>query len=566
MADPKKNGIANGSRNNGTNLISSGVIHRKIAPKIEHNLNDLLAYYPVIVLDIIQKIDEVGGRALLVGGAVRDLLLGIKVKDLDIEVHGLTVEQLESLLRFFGPVSLVGKSFGVLRIHGIDIDWSLPRTDSAGRKPHVEIRADLTIQEAFARRDLTMNAIGIDLVSHELLDPFNGLQDMQDKLLRVPDKDKFAEDPLRFYRVMQFIGRFEMAPDQELNNICETMDISDVSRERIEQEFEKLLLKSRRPSLGIRWLRERKRLAEILPEIAALIGVPQNPDWHPEGDVFEHTMQALDAAAIITTTTTTIIISTGSTSNSNNILDSDLESNRDIALDTGELVRTVNTRDSSARNNACDTGLEASGLENSMLESERFYYQNQQNRLILLYAALCHDIGKATATQLIDGVYRSIGHDCEGAVLTPVLLRRITEKIAIIDPVKKLVKYHMQPTQLVVGKAGAAAYKRLAHKLAPDVTMHMLGDLCLADKRGRNPESHEPLESSDEHIVAFIKKAQQAQVIHKAEKPILLGRDLLDQVAGGPKLGELVKRAYEIQLDQGITDKQELKRRVLEKK
>jgi hypothetical protein len=143
-------------------------------------------------------------------------------------------------------------------------------------------------------------------------------------------------------------------------------------------------------------------------------------------------------------------------------------------------------------------------------------------------------------------------------------LRRITEKTAIIDAVKKLVKYHMQPTQLVVGKAGAAAYKRLAHKLAPDVTMHMLGDLCLADKRGRNPESHEPLKTSDEHIVAFIKKAQQAQVIHKAEKPLLLGRDLLEQVGVGPKLGELVKKAYELQIDEGITDKQELKKRVLQ--
>lgn len=562
MAHTKTNGVANGSHNKGQYIIAGGVVNGRIAPKIEKKLEELLAYYPVIILDIIQKISEVGGRALLVGGAVRDLLLGIEVKDLDIEIHGLTLEQLESLLRFFGPVSLVGKSFGVLRLHGIDIDWSIPRTDSAGRKPVVDLRSDLTIQEAFARRDLTMNAMGIDVVTHELLDPFGGLQDMQNNILRVPDKDKFAEDPLRFYRVMQFIGRFEMEPDQELNSICETMDISTVSRERIEQEFEKLLLKSRRPSLGIRWLRERKRLAEVLPEIAALIDVPQNPEWHPEGDVFEHTMQALDAAAIITSARG-VINSDGNLDN----LDNNVESTRDIALDTGELARAVlvRARDNSTRdNNARDTSLDVSQLPSSMLESESSYYQDPQNKLILLYAALCHDIGKVTATQMIDGVYRSIGHDCESAVLTPILLRRITRKVDIIEAVKKLVRYHMQPTQLVVGKAGAAAYKRLAHKLAPEVTIRMLADLCLADKRGRNPDSHEPLTSSDEHILAFIKKAQQVQVIHKAEKPVLLGRDLLDQVGVGPKLGELVKKAYELQLDEGITDKQELKRRVLE--
>lgn len=250
------------------------------------------------LLAIVHVIIEQGGRALLVGGSVRDLLLKLPVKDIDIEVHNLSLENLASLLRNFGIVDAVGKSFGVLRIQGLDVDWSLPRTDSSGRKPQVAIDPYMSIQDAFRRRDLTINAMGIDLATYELIDPFHGQQDLQRGILRATDPALFVEDPLRFYRVMQFVGRFAMQPDNELNTLCASMDLRDISRERIEVEFEKLLLRSARPSLGICWLQTVHRLQEILPEVYALIGVQQDPVWHPEGDVFEHTMQALDVAAV----------------------------------------------------------------------------------------------------------------------------------------------------------------------------------------------------------------------------------------------------------------------------
>ncbi|MBY0109845.1 MAG: HD domain-containing protein [Candidatus Babeliaceae bacterium] len=235
----------------------------------------------------------------MVGGAVRDILLQLPIHDLDIEVHSISSDDLEKILSDFGTVHFDGKSFGVLRINSLPVDWSLPRRDSSGRKPVVEVDPTMDITQALKRRDLTMNAMAIDLATGELIDPFNGYADLQNKVLATPDQIFFMQDPLRFYRVMQFIGRFEMQPNRELDIICTSMDISTVSIERIHAEFNKLLMLSKRPSLSIYWLKNIGRLKEVLPELAATIGIEQEPSWHPEGDVFEHTMQALDAAAAL---------------------------------------------------------------------------------------------------------------------------------------------------------------------------------------------------------------------------------------------------------------------------
>jgi tRNA nucleotidyltransferase (CCA-adding enzyme) len=452
-------------------------------------LHNILAHYH-FVSKIVDTIYQQGGKALLVGGAVRDLLLGLDVKDLDIEVYQLTTEQLEKILKAFGPVSLVGKSFGVLRLHGLDIDWSLPRADSAGRKPHVVIDPDMSFAQSFRRRDLTINAMGIDLHTFELIDPFDGQEDLKNKILRAPDIRLFEEDPLRFFRVMQFIGRFEMEPDASLNVLCAHMDVSQVSVERIEAEFEKLLFKSVFPSRGIRWVRQLGRLQEILPEVAATIGIEQNPAWHPEGDVFEHTMQALDAAAVIP-------------------------------------------------------------------------YADKKTKLIVLYAALCHDLGKAVTTEDREGVLKSPLHAHAGVPIAKRLLKRITRNKELIDPVCKMVNYHMEPLQFIKGCAKMAAYKRLANKLAPDVTINMLADLAVADRRGRNGTAHTPLTDAQPDVELFRQRAAQAEVLEAQEKPILQGKDIIDSVAPGPQMGKILDKAYEIQIEEGIKDKAELKQRVL---
>src|SRR5579863_783593 len=148
------------------------------------------------IYEIVKVIAQHKGRALLVGGAVRDMVMGRSVKDLDVEVYGLSETQLEQLLKQFGPVSLVGKAFGVLRIHSLDVDWSLPRADSPGRKPTVVIDPFMSVEFAARRRDLTMNAMALDLMTGELIDPCNGMRDIKNKILRTPDPSFFIQDPL----------------------------------------------------------------------------------------------------------------------------------------------------------------------------------------------------------------------------------------------------------------------------------------------------------------------------------------------------------------------------------
>jgi tRNA nucleotidyltransferase (CCA-adding enzyme) len=464
--------------------------------KLTHNdstvfkhLQHSLTEYP-LVEPIVDRIAQAGGRALLVGGAVRDLLLGLPIKDLDIEVHGISLELLESILRAFGPTSSMGKAFGVLRLHGLEVDWALPRTDTAGRKPIVSIDPMMSIKQACARRDLTINAMGIDLKTYELLDPFNGKDDLKQGILRAPDPKLFVEDPLRLYRVMQFVGRFAMQPDATLNQVCASMDITHVSVERIEAEFEKLMLKSARPSLGIRWLRTIGRLADIMPELYATIGVAQNPEWHPEGDVFEHSMQSLDAAA---------------------------------------------------------------AMHN---------YQGQE-KLILCYAALCHDLGKAVTSEYKEGRIRSLNHEVAGVPLAHGMLARITRTKELIKTVEILVRYHMHPLMFMHSDAKLSAYKRLARALAPHTNIRMLAYLAMADRRGRNGAEHTPLTTDDKEIRLFIQKAEKAGVFTAPEEPVLQGKDLLDVVSPGPQLGQLLRLAYKIQIAEGIQDKEVLRQRVL---
>lgn len=457
---------------------------------VQRDLQAMLAKQP-LVGTIVRAIADAGGRALLVGGAVRDLFLGIETKDLDIEVYCLEPNQLEMVLKKHGPVSLVGKQFGVFRLHGLDIDWSLPRADSSGRKPTVDIDPNMPFEQSFARRDLTINAMGLDLHTFELIDPFDGLNDIKNGVLRSPTIDFFVQDPLRLFRVMQFIGRFEMVPDDALNAVCTTMDIATVSRERIEMEFEKLLVKSKQPSLGFRWLQKINRLHEILPELAATIGVQQPVEYHPEGDVFEHLMQTIDAMA-------------------------------------------------------------------------RFEYGDTHTKLMMMYAALCHDLGKVHTTREIDGKLRSLEHAPEGVKPTKQLLKRITAHKELIDGVCKLVKYHMEPIIFINGKAKSAAYKRLANKLAPHANVQLLADLATADQQGRNPNGMQPLMIQSPTVTQFVQKAKALKVQHNPEKPLLLGRDIADIVQPGPAMGKLLARAYEIQIEEGITDKDELKKRLIQ--
>ena len=252
------------------------------------------------VLDIARAVDAAGGRALAVGGHVRDGLLGHTSKDWDIEVFGLDLDALQAVLERFGRVIAVGRAFGVLRLAELDVDFSLPRRDSKVGPGHrgfdVEVDPTLDFETASRRRDLTVNSMGLDPLTEELLDPHGGRADLEAGTLRAVDAATFPEDPLRGLRVAQLSARLPMEPDAELVALCRRLDLSEVSPERILEEFRKLLLQGVRPSLGLAFLRE-SGLLRHFPELEALVGVPQDPAWHPEGDVWTHNLMVVDEAA-----------------------------------------------------------------------------------------------------------------------------------------------------------------------------------------------------------------------------------------------------------------------------
>ncbi|HXZ86632.1 MAG TPA: HD domain-containing protein [Myxococcota bacterium] len=252
------------------------------------------------ILAICRAVRDAGGRALFVGGWVRDRLRGLDAKDVDVEVFGLELARLAELLARFGPVIEIGRAFGVLRIKGLDVDFSLPRRDSKVGAGHrgfdVDCDPRLDFATAARRRDLTINSISFDPLTEEVIDPHGGRRDLERGLLRATDPLHFPEDPLRGVRVAQFAARFEMQPDAELVELCSRLDLSELPGERLFEELRKLLLKGARPSIGLAFL-ERTRLLRFLPQLDALRGVPQDPVWHPEGDVWVHTLMVVDEAA-----------------------------------------------------------------------------------------------------------------------------------------------------------------------------------------------------------------------------------------------------------------------------
>jgi tRNA nucleotidyltransferase (CCA-adding enzyme) len=252
------------------------------------------------IMEVVRALANAGARALLVGGYVRDGLLGIDSKDYDLEIYGLALENIEGVLAGFGEVIHVGRAFGVLRVKGIDADFSLPRRDSKVATGHrgfrVEFDPGLDFQEASRRRDLTINSIGLDPLTEEILDPHGGRRDLERRVLRATDPSHFAEDALRGLRAAQLAARFEMTADDELVALCAQLDLSELAPERIFEEFRKLLLRGSKPSMGLALMHQANML-RFFPELAALVDVPQDPHWHPEGDVWTHTLMVMDEAA-----------------------------------------------------------------------------------------------------------------------------------------------------------------------------------------------------------------------------------------------------------------------------
>ena len=255
--------------------------------------------------DIIEKlayrVAELGGRAYMVGGAVRDEIMKRPIKDVDIEVHGISEEVLEAVLKELGKPLRFGSAFGVYSLAGHHIDIALPRSERKSGSGHrdfeIEIDPFIGIKEAARRRDFTMNALLKDILSGEIADPYGGTEDIKNRIIRHIDDKKFGEDPLRALRAAQFRSRFGFQVAPSTISICRALGLRNLSAERVEMEMKKALLESHRPSEFFECLREMGQLGYWFQELEQLIGLEQNPKFHPEGDVWTHTMMVLDRAA-----------------------------------------------------------------------------------------------------------------------------------------------------------------------------------------------------------------------------------------------------------------------------
>jgi len=434
-----------------------------------------------------------GGRAVAVGGCVRDGLLGHPAKDVDVEVYGLPLAQLEAALADAGlVVHAVGRSFGVLKVDVTAgdarevIDVALPRTESKVGRGHrgfvVESDPFLPFEAAAARRDFTVNAMGVDLQTGALLDPWGGVADLEAGVLRHVSP-AFDEDPLRVLRGAQFCARFGLQPAEDTVARCRALqgELPTLAAERVGEELKKLLVKGVWPSLGLQMLRVTGALDALFPELVALIGCPQEQEWHPEGDVWVHTLMVTDEAARL------------------------------------------------ARADGC----------------------SERDTLLTVLAALCHDLGKPPTTTVEDGRIRSRDHESQGEGPTRAFCARLGITADDVDVVVALVKDHLKPFMLWRERdtLGDAAIRRLALR----VPLPLLVRVASADFFGRT--TPEALRRDDPAGPWLLEKARALAVADAAPKPILLGRDLQALgLAPGKQFGALLKEAFEAQLEGAFAD------------
>lgn len=259
-------------------------------------MSDLLQF-------IAKDIHEAGGRALLVGGCVRDALLGIPCSDIDCEVHGLEREALTALLQKYGEVDKSGEAFGVYTLKEAGLDFALPRLEKRTGSAHTDFEVvpmpQLDPARAAARRDFTVNAIMRDALTGEIIDPYGGVKDLHDHVLRAVPGGQFEEDPLRVLRGAQFAARFHLEPDENTLAMMRRMPLEHLSAPRVAAEMKKALLGSDAPDIFFDVLKRADALSVWFKELDSLRGVPQNPAYHPEGDAFIHTMMVLREAAAV---------------------------------------------------------------------------------------------------------------------------------------------------------------------------------------------------------------------------------------------------------------------------
>ncbi|OFW04255.1 MAG: hypothetical protein A3I61_09745 [Acidobacteria bacterium RIFCSPLOWO2_02_FULL_68_18] len=442
---------------------------------------------------IAAAVRDAGGRALIVGGWVRDRLRGRPSKDIDLEVFGIPENRLAALLTPFGRVEPVGQSFPVYKVSPRDardsdrgaIDVALPRRESKTGRGHkgFQVTGDpfMSIADAAQRRDFTINAISWDPLTDTYEDPFDGRADLDRRLLRAVDLTTFGDDSLRVLRATQFAARFEFGLDEATAALCRRIELDDLPAERVRGEIEKLLLASERPSIGLALALDLGVVDALLPELRPLVGCEQEPDWHPEGDVWTHTLMVVDIARR---------------------LNADLDRPRLIAVMLG---------------------------------------------------AVCHDLGKPATTAVIDGRIRSMNHEEAGVAPTIGLLDRLNihtiDGFDVRTQVLGLVAHHLKPGMLYKApQVGDGAFRRLAQK----VDLELLARFARADCLGRTGEFDcSAMDWFLGRARALGVEHRPPAPLLLGRHLLALG------LSPGPKVGEILKQVYERQLDGQVTTVEE---------
>lgn len=439
----------------------------------------------------LRLLREKGGTCRLVGGCVRDALLGVDPSDFDVEVYGLEINTIVEVLKKMGRTDLVGKSFAVVKLwtQGAEYDFTVPRTESKSGTGHrgFEVQTDINLdpKKALKRRDFTINALQYDPEEGVVIDYFGGRDDLRKGILRHVSS-AFSEDPLRALRAIQFAGRFGFSLDPDTAQLCREMkrEFSTLAIERIWGEWSKWATQSNHPSKGLIVLRDSGWIS-FFPEINSLVRLPQDPEWHPEGDVFVHTLHCVDALA----------------------------------------------------------------------NSPDWNTYSDQQRFILMFAVLCHDLGKARCTRFAEkrGKLRWIspGHDQESGWLSESLLTRIGTPILIREKVRKLVENHHFLNSFPDLLPSDSSIRRLSRRISP-ATTEELRQVMLADHRGRPPLVSE---TQEERLEEFKARITELELKESAPKPIFLGRHLIERgMAPGPDFKRILDKAYEAQLDGEFAD------------
>lgn len=462
----------------------------------------------MILKDIAVEVHLRGGDMFYVGGYVRDAVIGKENKDIDVEVFALTSDELKEVLSQFGIVDEIGASFGVYMIHGLSIDFSLPRREVQGKvlkdenrlllskEPDSRIKHELeriyqgmsivleedesyghkdfvvipdgfmSLEEASMRRDFTMNALMKHVMTGEMYDFWNGQEDIQNKTVRHINDKTFVEDPLRVLRACQFASRFEFSIASETMMLCRSIELSTLPKERLYAEVEKALMKSEKPSIAMELWRELGVTEKLFPELHELIDCEQNPAHHAEGSVWNHTKMVIDVA--------------------------------------------------------------------SQLK------EDATNAVHFMFGSLCHDMGKPGTTKIVEGRIISHGHDFLGVKVAEAFMKRLTTDKKLIDYVKGLTKHHMRLNALYPNGSDKAI-----RKLSMDTNIQDLRLFSEADYRGRGV-----VERDFSPIAEWIESRLKEAGADKRILPLVTGKDLIEQgMKPGKDFGSILKQAMDYQLD-----------------